>query len=108
MTSWQEKIRDAADKATENGKLDERLRVLEIFAAYIAELEQNLEKKVLIEKQRHLIETKVQLVRVIVRDVAMRVKSGMTVAKHKCSNGHSYPTYIHGGCPKCGDDEVLC
>lgn len=86
MPSWQKQIEDASNLAREDAKLKERSRVLSLFNAYILELEQHLEQKLLIESHRHLIEVKLKIAQKIIGDLRMRVMSGMVVAAPKADD----------------------
>lgn len=55
----------------------ERNRCLAILSGLFADLRADLDKKILIESQRHLIQTKLKMAEAIVRKVTSKIKFGL-------------------------------
>ncbi len=70
--SMRAKLAQAMVKATEI----ERGRVLWCIDQVTEDLKADLEKKILIETERHLVETKIKIFRVLSQLVKMRIFSG--------------------------------
>lgn len=77
MASWQEKITQAAIRAASEAALKERARCLWILDDLIVKSQEDLDRKILIENQRHLAETKLKLARAIVDACKRGIVSGV-------------------------------
>lgn len=64
-------------QAVQAAVLAERNRCLAILTELVNDLRKELDKKILIEAQRHLAQTKLKMAEAIVRKVTSKIKFGM-------------------------------
>lgn len=77
MASWQDRMTQAATFAASEALHSERARCLWILDDLITQLQADFDRKILIEAQRHLAETKLKLARVIVDTAKRGIISGV-------------------------------
>lgn len=75
--SLEDKIRKAATAAAIDATRTERERCVAVLDTLIRQLQADLEKKLLIETQRHLIQTKLKLAQGIVALARQAILSGV-------------------------------
>ena len=83
MTSWEERTLEAAAKAASEAVLVERARCLWVLDDLISSLESELQRKLLIEQERHLIETKLRIARSLVAHARRGITLGVRPPKQQ-------------------------
>lgn len=84
MSTFNEaQMRAGMERAASEAAVVERARCLWVLDRLIAELEADLQRKLLIEQQRHMIETKLKIARGIVAAAKRGIVSGARPPQQK-------------------------